>query len=65
MVGETDDGGRSMTERTDIIAAQRELSEAELLRRQAEIDEVWEWPAPGLDDTDLSESGSALELHRT
>jgi hypothetical protein len=22
------------------------------------------WPAPGLDDTDLSESGSALELHR-
>jgi hypothetical protein len=22
------------------------------------------WPAPGLDDTDLSESGPALELHR-
>jgi hypothetical protein len=22
------------------------------------------WPAPGLDDTDLSESSSALELHR-
>ena len=21
------------------------------------------WPAPGLDDTDLSESGPALELH--
>jgi diguanylate cyclase len=24
-----------------------------------------EWPAPGLDDTDLSESGLPLELHRT
>jgi len=22
------------------------------------------WPAPGLDDTDLSEPGHALELHR-
>jgi hypothetical protein len=22
------------------------------------------WPAPGLDDTDLSEFGSSLELHR-
>jgi hypothetical protein len=22
------------------------------------------WPAPGLDDTDLSESGLPLELHR-
>jgi hypothetical protein len=22
------------------------------------------WPAPGLDDTDLSEPGPALELHR-
>ena len=25
---------------------------------------VAEWPAPGLDDTDLSEPGPALELHR-
>jgi hypothetical protein len=23
-----------------------------------------DWPVPGSDDTDLSESGSALELHR-
>jgi hypothetical protein len=23
-----------------------------------------DWPAPGLDDTDLSESGPPLELHR-
>jgi hypothetical protein len=23
-----------------------------------------DWPAPGLDDTDLSESGLPLELHR-
>jgi hypothetical protein len=25
---------------------------------------AWKWPAPGLDDTQLSESSSALELHR-
>lgn len=29
-----------------------------------EIDENTFWPAPGLDDTQLSESSSSLELHR-
>jgi len=31
---------------------------------QSDLGEVLGWPAPGLADTDLSEPGSALELHR-
>jgi len=33
-------------------------------RRLASYREPPQWPAPGLDDTDLSEPGPALELHR-
>jgi tetratricopeptide (TPR) repeat protein len=44
-----------------------EHTSVDTLMRQGKLDEAlkaYRWPAPGLDDTDLSEAGSSLELHR-
>jgi hypothetical protein len=37
---------------------------SDFMRHGAPAPQLMVWPAPGLDDTDLSESGPALELHR-
>ena len=46
-----------------VRAAYKGIHQIHLLTAGCSAEKTAIWPAPGLDDTDLSESGSALEFH--